>query len=273
MTLRMVLFGTALCGAAGGATAGFGAGAAGGCGAAGATVGCGGWAAGACCAGPRASAASMSLFTMRPFGPLPCTRERSSPACCAMRRASGRGEDAFAAAACVAVRPRHGCGGLGGVGRRRGDRLVRRAGGFAAACRDAFLRRAFGGGLRGRAGLRDLAAAVLGRGGLSRRWRRVGAAFRHCFAGLHQHGDRVVDLHAFGAVADQDAAEDAFLHGLDFHGGLVGLDLGDHVAGLDFVAFLFQPARERALGHGGREGGHQDVGRHGAGPSTCRSRA
>ena len=37
----------------------------------------------------------------------------------------------------------------------------------------------------------------------------------------------------------------------------------DHLAGLDGVAFLDMPLGELALGHGGRQRGHQDVDRHG----------
>ncbi len=68
----------------------------------------------------------------------------------------------------------------------------------------------------------------------------------------------VLTFDAFGAGGDQDLADRAFVDGLDLHGRLVGLDLGDHVAGLDLVAFLLQPLGERALFHGGRERGHQN---------------
>src|SRR5262249_28591596 len=49
---------------------------------------------------------------------------------------------------------------------------------------------------------------------------------------------------------------------LDLHGGLVGLDLGDDVAGLDLVALLLDPLGEVALFHGGRQRGHQYGDRH-----------
>ena len=75
--------------------------------------------------------------------------------------------------------------------------------------------------------------------------------------------DQLVDRHVGGAFRHHDLGEDAFVDRLDFHGGLVGLDLGDHVAGLDRVAFLLQPLGEVALFHGGRQGGHQDVDGHG----------
>jgi hypothetical protein len=41
---------------------------------------------------------------------------------------------------------------------------------------------------------------------------------------------------------DEDAADHALVHGLELHGGLVGLDLGHHVAGLDRLPFLDEPA-------------------------------
>ena len=75
-------------------------------------------------------------------------------------------------------------------------------------------------------------------------------------------GDRRVDGDAFGAFLDQDLAEDAFLDGFDFHRGLVGLDFGDDVTGADFVAGFFQPFGEFALGHGRREGWHEDLDGH-----------
>ena len=49
----------------------------------------------------------------------------------------------------------------------------------------------------------------------------------------------------------------------EFHRGLVGLDLGEHVAGFDGVAFLFQPFDQRAHRHGVAEFGHIDDLGHG----------
>ena len=78
---------------------------------------------------------------------------------------------------------------------------------------------------------------------LRRRGRlRLRPARRNLFALLHQHRNRLVDLHALGPVANKDLAEHTFIDRLDFHRRLVGLDLGDHVAGTDLLAFLFQPA-------------------------------
>ena len=58
-------------------------------------------------------------------------------------------------------------------------------------------------------------------------WGGVGA-----LAVFDEDGDGGVDLDVGGAVGDEDLAEDAFVDGFDFHGGFVGLDLGDDVAGL-----------------------------------------
>jgi hypothetical protein len=52
------------------------------------------------------------------------------------------------------------------------------------------------------------------------------------FAFFQQHGDHLVDLDAFGAFLNDDLADRAFIDGFDFHGRLVGLDLGDDVAEL-----------------------------------------
>ncbi|MEJ0041717.1 MAG: hypothetical protein WDM81_05685 [Rhizomicrobium sp.] len=43
---------------------------------------------------------------------------------------------------------------------------------------------------------------------------------------------------------------------------LVGLDLGQDVAGLDGVAFLDEPFGKLALLHGGRQGGHENLSGH-----------
>ena len=75
-------------------------------------------------------------------------------------------------------------------------------------------------------------------------------------------GDRGVDGDAFGAFFDQDLAEDAFVDGFDFHGGFVGLDLGDDVARFDLIAGFLEPFGELALGHGGRQSGHQNLDGH-----------
>ena len=81
-------------------------------------------------------------------------------------------------------------------------------------------------------------------------------------------GDRRVDGDTFGAFLDKDGGELALIHRLDLHGRLIGLDLGDDVAGLDLLADLLEPAGELALGHRRTEGRHQDLRRHGAQAST-----
>ena len=72
-------------------------------------------------------------------------------------------------------------------------------------------------------------------------------------------GDGRVDLHLLGPLGHQDGLDDAFVDRLDLHGRLVGLDLGDDVAGADDIAGLDEPLGEGPLLHGGREGGHEDV--------------
>ena len=47
------------------------------------------------------------------------------------------------------------------------------------------------------------------------------------------HGDRRIDRDVGGAFRHQDFSERAFVDRLHFHGGFVGLDLGDDVAGFD----------------------------------------
>ena len=129
-------------------------------------------------------------------------------------------------------------------------------------------------------------------GGVARRLRRgaallaAGAADSAafcCCAGLaasdrglvlalaQDHRDRRVDRDVGGAFRDQDLAERALVDRLDLHGRLVGLDLGDHVAGLDLVALALEPLGEVALLHRGRQRGHQHFNRHGR--RTLRSHA
>ena len=74
----------------------------------------------------------------------------------------------------------------------------------------------------------------------------------------------VLTFTPFGPLGHQDGVHHALVHRLHLHGGLVGLDLGDDVAGGDGVAGLHVPLGEHALLHGGREGGHEDVGHRGS---------
>ena len=105
------------------------------------------------------------------------------------------------------------------------------------------------------AALRRLSAAR------PRRWRRRRGRL-HVLAVAGQHRDDVVDRHVLRAFRHQDLRDRALVDRLDLHGRLVGLDLGDDVAGLDLVAFLLQPLGEVALLHRGRQRGHQDVDGH-----------
>ena len=111
-------------------------------------------------------------------------------------------------------------------------------------------RRAGLGRLRLGSGLRRLAVRrleVLERGGV--------------LAFFQKQRDRRVDRHALGAVGDQDLAERPLLDRLDLHGRLVGLDLGDDVAGGHLIAFLLQPPGKVAFGHGRRQRRHPDLDR------------
>jgi hypothetical protein len=78
-----------------------------------------------------------------------------------------------------------------------------------------------------------------------------------------EHGDHLVDRHIGGAFGHEDLRQCAFVDRLDLHRGLVGLDLGDHIAGFDRVAFVLEPLGKVALFHRGRQRGHQNVDRHG----------
>jgi hypothetical protein len=60
----------------------------------------------------------------------------------------------------------------------------------------------------------------------------------------------------------EDLRDRAFVDRFELHRRLVGLDLGEDVAGLHLIAFLDQPFGERALLHRGAEGGHLEFDRH-----------
>ena len=133
--------------------------------------------------------------------------------------------------------PAHGHGGRNGLGRfrrasspRREPRVGHRRGGFAG-----FL-------LGGRVGA--LVAANI-------------------FAFRQNHRDRRIDGDIRAAFGHENFSERAFVRRLHFHGRLVGLDLGDHVARFDLVALFLEPLGKIALLHRGRERGHQYFGRHG----------
>ncbi len=103
-----------------------------------------------------------------------------------------------------------------------------------------------------------------------RRWRDGGA---RVLIFTKQHSDGLVHLHTFDAFWHQNLADAALIHRLEFHRRLVGLDLGEDVAGMDFVAFLHQPLGELALLHRGRQRWHKNVGRHQLGSSCASSLA
>ena len=125
----------------------------------------------------------------------------------------------------------------------------------ASARRGGFWRRRGGGrrsGSRWRGGARaDFAA------------RRSRCSCRlHVLAVAGQDRDDVVDRHVLRALGHQDLRDRALVDGFDFHRRLVGLDLRDHVAGLDLVALFLEPLGKVALFHRGRQRGHQNVDRH-----------
>ena len=130
-----------------------------------------------------------------------------------------------------------------------------------------------GGGLR-RDRLRRSLLRCRRRGGLLRRrrggLRRLG---RRLLTLLDEHRDRRIDPHALGALADEELPDRPLVDGLELHRRLVGLDLGDHLAGGDAVALLDQPFRQRALLHGRRQRGHQYLGCHASRPLRRRRRS
>ena len=89
----------------------------------------------------------------------------------------------------------------------------------------------------------------------------VGLERRPGRATLEQRDGRV-DLHAFGALGNQQLRHLALVDRLHLDGRLVGLDLGDGVAGVHHLAFRHQPLEELALLHGGRQRGHHDLNGH-----------
>ena len=93
--------------------------------------------------------------------------------------------------------------------------------------------------------------------------RRRGIQCGCILAVAQNHGDRRVDRHVIGSFRHQNLAERPLVDRLHLHGGFVGLDLGDHVTGLDRVALPLVPLGDVALLHGGRERRHQDLDRHG----------
>jgi hypothetical protein len=114
-----------------------------------------------------------------------------------------------------------------------------------------------------------------GWGGLWRfRFRRLGLGRSNVtgtLAVLQQNGDRCVDLDALRTGGNQQLTDRAFVDRLDLHRRLIGLNLGDHVAGGHLVPLVLQPFRERAFLHGRGKRGHKDFYWH-IGPSPDQSR-
>ena len=184
-------------------------------------------------------ASSTSRAMTRPCGPVPVMRPSSMPASFARRRASGDEKMRPWPLACARVTRPRGAGAAAGFGA-----------GAAAGAAAAGWRRRGASACGGRRRSSRLGAAGRGAGGL------------HVLAVAGEHRDHVVDRHILRALGHQDLGDRALVDRLDLHGRLVGLDLGDHVAGLDLVAFLLEPLGKVALFHRGRQRGHQDVDRH-----------
>ena len=92
-------------------------------------------------------------------------------------------------------------------------------------------------------------ASLHGVGGF---WSRRGNRHRiGAFTFCGNDRNRRVDCDIFRAVCDQDLSEHALIDRFDFHRRLVGLDLGEHIAGLDLVADLLDPFGKFALFHRG----------------------
>ena len=66
-----------------------------------------------------------------------------------------------------------------------------------------------------------------------------------------------------GAGGTENFQERAVEVAFQLHGGFVGLDFGEHVAGLDDIAFFFEPFDQRAHRHGVAEFRHVDELGHG----------
>ena len=80
---------------------------------------------------------------------------------------------------------------------------------------------------------------------------------RHVACGVGDVAERAANGDG-GADVSQRAGQIAGLEHLDVHDGLVGLDRGDDIAALDFVAGLLFPGDKHALGHGVRELRHRN---------------
>ena len=176
---------------------------------------------------------STSRRMMRPWGPDPFTVVRSTPVWAARRCARGeakmRGESASF---------------VGAASPRRLHRLRRGWVGADSRWRRFFLLSPLAGGPARR----------------SRRLRGAAAGAAPLAPPPLSRAIGVLTLTAFGPFRNQDGLDHALVHRLHLHGRLVGLDLGDDVAGLHRVSHLHQPLGQSALLHGRRQSRHQNVG-------------
>ena len=79
---------------------------------------------------------------------------------------------------------------------------------------------------------------------------------------FRQTGDQRADSDTLGAGIDHDACQNTLIHRLDLHRGLVGLDLGDHIAAANPITDGDHPFRQGSGFHGWRQGWHQNINRH-----------
>ena len=117
--------------------------------------------------------------------------------------------------------------------------------------------RALGARLRGRC-----ADDAVRRGLGGRRRRRAAADERVDVLVLRRdHAEQLPDGRRL-ALGEEPLAQHAVGARDELHHGLVGLDLGEHVARLHGVALVPDPLHEAPLLHGGGEGLHHDFGSH-----------
>ena len=91
--------------------------------------------------------------------------------------------------------------------------------------------------------------AVSGAGAAAGSLRLGGEQAAHIFSCLAEDGEDAVHG-GRGALVHADVQEHTVLEGLEFHGRLVGLDLGEHFAGFDLVSHVLVPLGDDTFGHG-----------------------
>jgi hypothetical protein len=77
-----------------------------------------------------------------------------------------------------------------------------------------------------------------------------------------QAQDHRAHRYIFKAFRHRQFDHRAFVDGFHFHGGLVGFDFGDDVAGFYGLPKFHMPFGQRAHFHGGRQGGHGHINSH-----------